>query len=58
MPEHENVCDSLAEMRDKYDRRASDAETENMRHRFEGMRDAYENARKIVRVSGGDFTEL
>jgi len=46
-----NLTKRLKEMRDKYKRKAQEAETENLRHRFEGMADAYENAIELAEVT-------
>ncbi|MCS4162707.1 hypothetical protein GGP94_003155 [Salinibacter ruber] len=53
-----NLNKRLREMREKYDRKAREAGTENLRHRFEGMRDAYENAIELAEVTGGHFDSL
>jgi len=53
-----NLTNRLREMRDKYRRKAQEAKTENLRHRFEGMADAYENAIELAEVAGGDFDNL
>lgn len=53
-----NLTNRLQEMRDKYRRKAREAKTENLRHRFEGMADAYENAIELAEVAGGDFDSL
>jgi hypothetical protein len=45
----------LREMRDKYRRKAQRAKTENLRQRFEGMTDAYENAMKLAEVTRGNI---
>jgi hypothetical protein len=55
---NDNLTDRLEEMRDKYRRKAQEAKTENLRHRFEGMAEAYENAIEIAEVAGGDFDSL
>lgn len=55
---NDNLIEALREMRDKYRRKAQEAKTENLRHRFEGMADAYENATEIAEVAGGDFNSL
>jgi hypothetical protein len=53
-----NLTNRLEEMRDKYRRKAREAKTENLFHRFEGMADAYENALEIAEVADGDFDSL
>jgi len=55
---NDNLIEKLREMREKYDRKAREAKTENLRHRFEGMADAYENAIELAEVAGGDFDNL
>jgi hypothetical protein len=49
---HTNLAKRLCEMHDKYRRKVREAETENLRHRFEGMADAYENALEIAEIAG------
>lgn len=48
-----NLIKRLREMRDKYRRKTQEAKTENMRHRFKGMADAYENAIELAEVVSG-----
>ena len=50
-----NLTNRLREMRDKYRRKAREAKTENLRHRFEGMADAYENAIELAEVTRGNI---
>jgi len=50
-----NLTNRLREMRDKYRRKAQKAKTENLRHRFEGMADAYENAIELAEVTRGNI---
>lgn len=54
----DTLLESLRDMKEKYDQKAKDAETETLRHRFEGMRDAYENAIEIIRASNKDFDSI
>jgi hypothetical protein len=50
-----NLTNRLEEMRDKYRRKAQEAKTATLRHRFEGMADAYENAIELVEVTRGNI---
>lgn len=52
---NDKLIQSLREMRDKYRRKAREAGTENLRHRFEGMADAYENAIELAEVTRGNI---
>jgi len=50
---NDNLIENLRQMPEKYDRKAREAGTENLRHRFEGMADAYENAIELAEVVRG-----
>jgi hypothetical protein len=51
---NDNLIGNLQQMREKYRRKAREAKTENLRHPFEGMAEAYENALEIAEVAGED----
>jgi hypothetical protein len=52
---NDTLIENLREMRDKYRRKAQEAGTEKLGHRFEGMAEAYENAIELAEVTRGNI---